>query len=66
MTMSEATRTRSKGQAMKNINLKLNNALVVYYSVKGNNEGFFVREGDFAIEFYNTGARTEGRTDPYR
>lgn len=55
MTMSEATAKSLEGTAMKNINLKLNNALVVYDFVKGNNEGFFVREGDYAIEFYNTG-----------
>ena len=55
MTMREATSLSLEGTAMKNINLKLNNALVVYDFVKGNNEGFFVREGDFAIEFYNTG-----------
>lgn len=55
MTMREATAYSLEGTAMKNINLKLNNALVVHDFVKGNNEGFFVREGDFAIEFYNTG-----------
>ena len=55
MTMREATAKSLENSPMKNINLKLNNALVVYDFVKGNNEGFFVREGDFAIEFYNTG-----------
>ena len=55
MTMREATAKSLEGTGQKNINLKLNNALVVYDFVRGNNEGFFVREGDFAIEFYNTG-----------
>ena len=55
MTMREATANALEGTTIKNINLKLNNALVVHDFVKDNSEGFFVREGDFAIEFYNTG-----------
>ena len=61
MTMSEATAISiESGTTIPNINLQLNNALVVYSfqreSSSGvSHEGFFVREGDYAIEFYDTG-----------
>lgn len=61
MTMSEATAISiESGTTVPNINLQLDNALVVYSfqreSSSGvSHEGFFVREGDYAIEFYDTG-----------
>ena len=46
--------------SIDNINLKLNNALVVYVS---ETQGAYVREGDHAILFYQTGLDlTEGQT----
>lgn len=46
--------------SIDNINLKLNNALVVYVS---ETQGAYVREGDYAILFFQTGLNlTEGQT----
>ena len=46
--------------AIDRVNLKLNNALVVYVS---ETQGAYVREGDYAILFFQTGLNlTEGQT----
>lgn len=48
------------GASIDNVNLKLNNALVVYVDAT---QGAYVREGDYAIQFYKTGLElTAGQT----
>ena len=48
------------GASIDNVNLKLNNALVVYVD---ETQGAYVREGDYAIQFYKTGLElTAGQT----
>lgn len=48
------------GTSINNINLKLNNAVVVYVDA---NQGAYVREGNYAVQFYKTGlSLTAGQT----